>query len=410
MSASDNIIRIPGAAGFETWRAGSKGVPTLEPDARGKKPDWIALPTKSLVSLPMRFHGVDASRREASTQLELEAAGMGAESAQPHLFETRVHDDEARDQHAWTCVQAAPLSKDALEGGIDAQFAPSVCFHPLEGGHAAIWREAGALTLAIPDSEGNPLHCQALTSQETDADAAAEIRCILAAAELAGAAPDISGITLRMTDEDAASTSSVRQDFTDALDVPVSISKLGLPIAPKSSWRLVPPTVVQSRVARRRRRTATLISMCALLVIAAGLGAFAAGLWKRQQSIKDESARLALLEPKLDSIRSAKDRWDHLGLALSPAQYPVELFHQLVELLPPEGIRLTLFEMSEDKLTIAGEASSVNHAISLREDLVASPAFKAWGFAEGFPSPSVLPDGRAQFQAEGKRPTLALGQ
>ena len=126
------------------------------------------------------------------------------------------------------------------------------------------------------------------------------------------------------------------------------------------------------------------------------------------RSCATEPASLARLEPKLEAIREANTQWTNLELALTPQHYPVELFFQVVQLLPPEGIRLTLFEMNADKLTIAGEASSVNHAISFREDLAGAPAFKDWGFAAS--TPSVLPDGRATFQAEGTRPSLAAAR
>ena len=79
------------------------------------------------------------------SQLELEGAGLGAESQHTYLFESRVHDEEARDQRAWTCVQVAPLPKEVLDSGLDAQFAPSVCFQKLERGQAAVWKESGCL-------------------------------------------------------------------------------------------------------------------------------------------------------------------------------------------------------------------------------------------------------------------------
>ena len=104
----------------------------LDASGKLKKADWIGIPAKALVSIPMRFHGIDAGRRESAAQLELEGAGLGAESQQPHLFETRVHDEEARDQRAWTCVQAAPLPKDVIDAGLDSQYAPVGLFSKTE--------------------------------------------------------------------------------------------------------------------------------------------------------------------------------------------------------------------------------------------------------------------------------------
>ena len=404
MSAAEEILQVPGAEGFQTWRT-RLGESLPDVSGKPKKADWIGIPAKAMVSIPMRFHGIDAGRRESAAQLELEGAGLGAESQQPYLFETRVHNDEARDQRAWTCVQAAPLPKDVIDAGLDSQYAPSVCFQKLKAGQAAVWKEAGSLALALPDAEGHPLHFQALTSREPDGDAAAEIRCILAAAELSGVAPEIESVQLRLDEEGGAAGQEEREQFAGALDCPVTSAKPQLPHLPDARWRLVPEPVVQRRQARSHRRMLAMVTTATLLVICAGLAAFAAGLWRRQQTLKTDAENLAKLEPKLEAIRAANTQWTNLELALTPEHYAVELFFQVVQLLPPEGIRLTLFEMNTDKLTIAGEASSVNHAISFREDLAAAPAFKNWGFAAS--TPSVLPDGRATFQAEGTRPSLA---
>lgn len=407
MSAAEEILHIPGAEGFQTWR--SRGKEPLSPEPAGgklRKADWIGIPAKALVSIPLRFHGIDAGRREAAAQLELESAGLGTESQQPHLFEARFYNEEARDQHAWACVQAAPLQKEVLDAGLDARYAPSVCFQPLIKGKAAVWKEAGGLALALPDEDGQPLHVQALTSREPDEDAAAEIRCILAAAELAGAAPEIESLQLRLSNEEAAESLEDRRQFASALDFPAVIESPPPPRPPAENWRLVPEPVVKRRQARAQRRLLTLVATGTMLLIVAGLAAFAAGLWTREQKLRTEIADLAALEPRLEVIRKANGHWNNLEQALTPKHYPVELFHQMVQLLPPEGIRLTLFELNNEKLTIAGEASSVNHAISFREDLAGAPAFKDWGFAAS--SPSVLPDGRATFQAEGTRPSAVV--
>ncbi len=404
MSAHEEILQLPGTEGFQAWRVKGKDTGP-EKITKASAANWIGIPARLMVSLPMRFHGIDAARRESAAQLELEGAGLGMECERPNLFESRVYDEDARDQRAWTCLQAAPLPKEVLAGGVDAQYAPSVCFQDLTAGQAAVWQEAGSLVLALPDAEAHPMHFQALTGRELDEDAAAEIRCILAATELSGTGPEIEGIQWLQHGEETPGIEEQRRDFQTAVDLPVAIESLGAPRVPSRPWRLVPETIVQQRQARSQRRLLTLVASGTLLVIAAGLSAFAAGLWKRQEALKVEVASLAALEPRLEQIRNARSHWSDLEVALTPQQYPVEMFFQIVELLPPEGIRMTLFEMDANKLTVAGEASSVNHAISFREDLTGAPALKDWGFVGN--NPSVLPDGRATFQAEGTRPVLA---
>ena len=399
---------LPGAEGFETWR--TKGAPDAapEPGVKARRAAWIGLPMRSLVSFPVRFHGGDAARHESAVKLELETLGLCGEDVAPHLFEVRADaGDETRDQKGWAVVQAAPLPKETLDTGLDARYAPSVSFLPLEPGRAQVWSESGSLALVLPDEKGQPLHAQALTSHEPDADAAAEIRCILAAAELAGVTPEIESIGLRADGSDAVAP-LVLEDFAAGLDVPVvPAMAVAKPKPPAAGWRLVPQPIVDQRSARKQRQTMILVATMVVAALVAALGAFAAGLWKRQQEQSREEARLAGMEPQLEDIRFSRDKWLSLQGALTPVEYPVELFFQLVQLLPPEGIRLTLFELNEEKLMLAGEASSIQHANNFREDLSSKPAFREWGFAEGFPTPEVMPDNRAQFRAEGRRPSFA---
>jgi hypothetical protein len=135
-------------------------------------------------------------------------------------------------------------------------------------------------------------------------------------------------------------------------------------------------------------------------VLIAALGAFAARVLMRERSIIAEEARLDSMEPELISIRDAKAAWDDILPALTPDTYPVESIYQLVVLLPPEGIRLTRFEIRQDGIVLDGEASSLGHGIEFRDKLVAAPAFKRWSWE--FPQPTSLPDGRATFRAEAR--------
>lgn len=405
MSAAEEILNLPGPEGFQTWRSKGRDESLLDASGKTRKADWIGIPAKALISVPMRFHGIDPARRDSAAQLELEGAGLSTEIQDSHQFETRVNDEAARDQRAWTCVQAAPLPKEVLDAGLDAHYAPSVCFQKLQPGRVEVWKETGSLVVALPDAEGQPLHFQALTSRDADEDAAAEIRCILAAAELSGVATDVEAVGLRLDEQSEAAMPEDREKFASALDLPLKMETPELPKRPAGTWRLVPQPVLARRQARSHRRMVAMGTTATLIIICAGLAAFAAGLWRREKTLAEDKAKQQALEPRLEAIRNANAQWASLETALTPQHYPVELFFQVVQILPPEGIRLTLFELNADKLTIAGEASSVNHAISFREDLAGAPAFKEWGFAAA--TPSVLPDGRATFQAEGTRPSLA---
>ncbi len=398
MKNADEVMLIPHEEGFRAWRMKSGQVTPGEMENKGwGGAGWIALPARGVVSVPMRFQGVDAARRESAAQLELEAAGLGSETADIHNFELHTLGQDERDQRTSAFVQVSPLPASVLGSGNDAQFAPSVAFKRLTPGEALIWHESGNWVLAIPHDQGEPMHCQALAARTLDADAAAEVRCILASLELGGLQPNLQSICIASPDE---AHDAVPESFREGLDLNVVVRREFPPQAPSAVSRLVPPPVVQYRQERQQRRMMMMGAAAFAFVLIAALGAFAARVLMRERSIIAEEARLDGLDAELAAIRDAKAAWDDLLPALTPDTYPVESIYQLVVLLPPEGIRLTRFEIRQDGIVLDGEASSLGHGIEFRDKLLAAPAFKRWTWE--MPNPTSLPDGRATFRAEAR--------
>jgi hypothetical protein len=406
MKKTDEIMLIPQEEGFRAWRNKAGLTTAGETETKTwRGAEWIALPARCVVSVPMRFQGVDAARRESAAQLELEAAGLGNETAETFNFELHNLGHDERDQRTSTYIQVAPLPTSVVENGDDAKYAPSVAFQKLTPGELLIWREDGAFVIAIPHESGEPMHSQALAARTLDADAAAEIRCILASLELSSLTPDIHTLALvsGSVEEDLVS-----EDFSLALDLPVVIKDKTIPTAPAHVTRLVPASVVRLRQERQQRRMMILGALAFAFVLVAALIAFAIRVWVRERSVIREELRLAALEPELMTIRDAKAAWDDLLPALTPDTYPVESIYQLVLLLPPEGIRVTRLEVRQDGMIVDGEASSLGHGIEFRDKLLSAPAFKRWKWE--MPQPTSLPDGRATFRAEARPEETATAE
>lgn len=417
MKNPDELMLIPDEEGFRTWRLRGDRSVVAEPESRSRRSTaWIALPTRNLITVPFRFQEVDASRREAMAQLELEAAGFGQETSDTSNFEFWNLGQDDRDQRSVGFIQVAPLPADILEDGIDAKFAPSVAFHHLEPGTAKIWREAGAWVLAIPHDSGSPLYCQALAARDLDADAAAEIRCILASLELGGLTPNIQSLAIvppppppavevlgengEVVEAPPAPRPLFGEAFQDALDFPVTLHQEPPPTLPEHESRLIPAPVVKQRQDRQQRRMILMGALAFTFVLIAALGAFAARVALRQHSVAREAERLDAIEPELVTIRDAQAAWDDMRYAISPDLYPIETLHQLVKILPAENIRITRFEIREDGMVLDGEATSLGHGIDFREKLISHEAFKRWTW--DFPNPTNLNDGRATFHAEAR--------
>ena len=101
---------------------------------------------------------------------------------------------------------------------------------------------------------------------------------------------------------------------------------------------------------------------------------------------------------------SAAEQWRNLQWAVDPRVYPVEVLHQVATLLPPQGLRLTALELEQGKVFVRGEATGAPAAFKLAEDIKANPELQL--FTWQMRSPSLRPDGRAEFVIEGS-PKLA---
>lgn len=389
---------MPGQAALEVWRAQGRQSATRLETSKAKNAGWVALPMRSVISVPMHLPAMSADRRESAVALELEGAGVHATRTD---FQTLALDSDQREHRAWSVVLSAQLPEQALKAPLDSHFAPSVSFQTLKGGEARLWEEAQRLTLAIPDEAGHILHAQALTATVPDEDAAAEIRCILGALELVGMSPAVESLNLLQTEGNVLPEGTL-VSLANHLELPVTTQPAPAPHLPAETWRLVPPYIVNKRHQRSQQHTLVLAGAGFVLVLLALLGAFAGRLWTRERALAAETARLSAVEPELQTIRDAKARWQIMEDAVTPDKSAMEIFHQVSQLLPPEGIRLEIFEMRDGHIILSGEAANQGLAGQFREDLQRVPTFS--GLTWDLPNAELQPDGRARFRYEASPP------
>lgn len=403
MKNAPELMLVPGRSGPEAWRVRGTEPPTQEANLK-TSPGWVAVPTHHTLSVPVRLLTSDPAQQEAAVQLELEAAGLPSEDLTPHRFAIQAADPSGRDGSAAVFVidGTAPAGADSSRT-LDSAYAPSACFHPLTAGVLTLWRELGHWVVAIPHESGRLLHAQALCARELDADAAGEIRCILAALELADLLPRLERIEIECGEEEPPPAAS----FARGLDLPVLTTVPRQPRVPELPSRVVPDAIVQGRADRSRQRLILSSLGAVLLVVVAALGAFGARLYVREQAVVAEQARIDAQFPELQAVRDAQTAFNTLDPALNRDQFIVEMFYQLVNLLPPKGIRITRFQVTAESLIIDGVASSTQHAIDFNGDLSGAEFFKDWGFEQGFTQNPSLQDGSATFRAEGRLQTAA---
>lgn len=142
-----------------------------------------------------------------------------------------------------------------------------------------------------------------------------------------------------------------------------------------------------------------LMLAAAALVYLCFFGAWWGRLQWRESSLNLANAAVTAQQPEIEIIREAQSNWLDMESAIDPNLYPLEVYHQVVSLLPPEGIRLKEFQIDSGKIVIAGEATSVNHALGFKDKLAASQALQRYDW--NFPVPSIREDNRADFRTTG---------
>lgn len=399
MKSTPDLLLVPGQSGPETWSVRGSEPAVQESGAKGN-PSWVALPTTHTISIPVRVLATDPNQRTAAIHLELEAAGISPEDVSAHRLHILPLDATGRDPTAAVFLSDGSQPDQAdLSRTLDSAYAPAACFHPLRAGTLSIWQEQNHWIVGIPHENGHLLHAQALCSRELDADAASEIGCILASLELTDVLPRLEKIEIEHT----LPTSPASAEFASLVALPLSFTTPRAPQSPRNTFHLLPDAVVEGRENRSRQRMLFMSVSAIVLVLFAALSAFGARLYMREQAVLAERTVLDEQAPEVEAVRAAQQQFTTLDPTLNREGYIVEMFYQLVNLLPPEGIRITRFEVRSDSLIIDGEASSPQHAIDFRGQLTGSDYFKEWGFDQGFSQNPSMQDGRATFRAEGRQ-------
>lgn len=380
---------FPGETAREYWVCDQQGFWKQDSRASG---GVMGVETLLFDSAPFWAAGVDAPQDEA-VALRWEAFGLSG-------------DGDARSWTYWPVLRndqrvllgTLAFAPDAGEAGIDTfqalAFEPSARMLPLPASGLAVWCELGRHVAAF--TRGTELlHVTTLASRELDADAALEIRDVFAALQAHGFIEDLETIHV-WTSCGAQFVPQLACLFANAAVLKESRPP---PRPPVIESRLVPASFA------RRKKDADLKQRRVLVFAAltlAYLGFFAcwwlALQWRESRAVSEER-ELAALQPGIERVREAQARWLEVEAAINPDLYPVELFHQIVSLLPEQGVRLREFQVEEGRLIVKGEATTVNHALGFRDRLASCAALSRYAWS--LPVPIIREDNRAEFSAEG---------
>ena len=352
----------------------------------------VALPLRQTVSYASWVPSAERDVVSEIVQLQLEKRGLVQRQNAPSTLDVRVLDSKAEKSLALATVLLPELTPElAFEKA--TRFEPTPFTLPLPQDRLIVWRERRRLALTVTRGR-DPIHFQVLSTEEVSEDSVNELRCILLQLDAQHLTNELLGL-------------AVWGDFTDeevdrlkkGLSLKVFRESVPPPSLPATPSNLLPPQVlVLHERAKRRRRIRRLI--------AAGVGTYLLGIlaiigyifWQ-QNRITQLQNQLNTELPTVKAVENTADQWKKVQWAVDPKLYAVELLHQVASLLPPQGMRLTAFQIEKGKVTIRGEASTAAAAFKLNEDIKQSPGLKL--FQWEMKSPSLRPDGRAEFIIEG---------
>jgi len=325
-------------------------------------------------------------------ELQLEQQGLMQRNGKRSAPDIRVLETQTDKSLALATVLLPDLDPElAFESAI--RFEPAGFTLPLPQDRLCIWREQGRIATAVTRGR-NPVHLQILGEREIGPEMIHEVRCALLQLEMQHLCQSLLGIVLwgDFSDEEV-------QQLQKGLELRVSREAFPPPIFPATPSKLLPSEVEVLHARRARRRRIQRLLLAGAAVYLAAIAALVGYIGWQKFQLSQMRKQLATEFPTVQAIQATADEWKKVEWAVDPQLYPVEILYQVAALIPAQGMRLTAFEIVKGKLSIRGEASGAAAAFKLAEDIKASRSFKL--FQWQMRSPSLRPDGRAEFTIEG---------
>ncbi len=369
--------------------------------AGGRGDLLVGLPATAVSTFLADLPPVEEALHESMLLAQVDKRGLAAKGAALIDYERLAHDKRG-DTFAvrvaselppdWIVPTAAGYTLSA------ALRTPSpVRSSPNETG-ASLWREHGRLVLGLFVGD-SPALVQVLGGKPEPGEAlASEVNLILlglGGERLFAHAPPTE-LVLYLDGIEAEGLAA----FRSALSLPVRVEPPRPPARGEARPRLLPAEV--SRHRRRRRAAARNLSL-----MAAGLVVYAvAGVWVRNEAqatrreIASLEQRIAIVEPDVERVQLAEERWRALAPAFDKDLFPVVQLSRITSALPGSGVVVRQYRTTGRQIRLRGQARDVQLANRLLEDLQSMEGFERYEWS--MPNPKVERNNTATFEIEGK--------
>lgn len=369
--------------------------------ASGRSDLLVGLPATAVFTFLAELPPVEEALHESMLMAQVDKRGLTGKGA-PLVDYERLDQGAQGSTYSVRVVTEIPAEWILPKAGgytlSAALWAPTASTGALAGTSAAIWPEHGRLVLGLFVGSA-PALVQVLSSKPEPGSAlAAEVNLILlglgAERLFEEAAPRELVLYLNTRDEAGL------HDFCAQLSLPVRLESPRPAPQGEARPRLLP---FELQRYRRRRRAAArnLALLAAALVIYAVVGMW---IWKEakatQREITSLEQRIAIVEPDVERVQLAEERWRALEPAFNKDLFPVVQLSRITSALPGSGVVIRQYRTTGRQIRLRGQARDVQLANRLLEDLQSLEGFQRYEWS--MPNPKVERNNTATFEIEGK--------
>jgi hypothetical protein len=415
---SGQVFLFPGPDGWEAWsREGGEArcVGPADFPKKLKPPAGavVCLPSRAFYSMPIWVPLVEQTPVKDLAALVLERKGMLGANPEAAIWSIEairtqsLPDDGSGEagarQLAATAILAVPFDENCIVEESSRYEVAGRVIPPPDGGSAAILRrELGRWVIDFYQS-GKWLHTQPLLERRLGVGMAVELGVLLGQMEGEGVLEGLELLVLR--DHEGHPEAP---DFLAQLSVPSRMEDRTAPCLSSQPWNLPPPTLTERRLVKAEKAKQKKILRTACWVYAGLMALGLAYVFIPLVKKKMAEQQLAAISGDAEKIRAAAMAWREAGALVNPQINVLEVLWEvsrpLIEKDPPQidGVRLTQFEYNGKHVFLTGEGKDLEQTEKYFNWLKNNKALAFYQWSH--PQPRLLPNGNAQFQAEGIPP------
>lgn len=386
---------VPGEQVWEVREAKATGdfplLRTIE-DPAGTPPPAIALVALPVKLVTCQLFWLETTDEKAVPDLLQMQCERRALLRQGEVWEHRIlrSEDERLLVQVLILQNALPPILE-VEGGARFEALPRCLDLPPRS--ACLWRSLGTMVLAICGDAG-VVYFQSLPHYSLTRECRRDVQSVLWMATAQNWVGPLEVVAL------FGAWNSEEVQELEMLGYSVTV-KDGPPFAvPAESMDLVPKSVRQLRLLRRRQHRIRLVALVLAVIYIGFLSLQIVNATLLSLSNSKLKVQLNGMLPEVTDLQDTARRLDALNPALDTKTYPLEILHRIMASLPESGVRLTRFEIVNDRVEVAGEASSTREAFDFLQAIQSTEALNyiQW---ENPPQPVPLPNDTARFSIKG---------